>query len=326
MGIFLAGCLSPEESQPAEPLEIMEYIVEEKPDAVISVGIWDNGKEEKYVYDAGGKQEYEEYQYQIGSITKTFTGAMLAGEEQLGRIELSAGNPALERLVTHRSGLGEQWEKALSENPEIAFTRDELMQIAGKEASGGDNEFCYSNLGSAVAGTIAADVYAEEHGISDSTYQNCMNYFLKNELALENSEVGTCGDFDCNWEWKSGDEMMAAGAITSNISDLLQYGKLYLSGNEAYAYLRNAIEPIAEVDEDYDIGYFWLIDKNTGIIWHNGEVAMDGENGEEEGYQSFIGISPESNRVVVILSNVILNDEDDTAYVDMLGYLLMQEQ
>ena len=326
MGIFLAGCLSPKESQPAEPAEIMEYIVEEKPDAVISVGIWDNGKEEKYVYDAGGKQEYEEYQYQIGSITKTFTGAMLAREEQLGSIELSAGNPALEQLVTHRSGLREQWEKALSENPDITFTRDELMQIAGKEASDGDNEFYYSNLGSAAAGTMAADVYAEEQGIIDSTYQNCMNYFLKNELALENSKVGTCGDFENNWDWKSGDEMMAAGGITSNISDLLQYGKLYLSENKEHAYLRNAIEPLAEVDEDYSIGYFWLIDKNTGIVWHNGEVAMDGENGEETGYQSFIGISPESSRVVAILSNVILNDKDDTAYVDMLGYLLLQEQ
>lgn len=52
---------------------------------------------------------------------------------------------------------------------------------------------------------------------------------------------------------------------------------------------------------------------------------MDDFEGKEAGYQSFIGISPKENKVVVILSNVIANDEDGTAYSDMLGYFLMTE-
>ena len=43
------------------------------------------------------------------------------------------------------------------------------------------------------------------------------------------------------------------------------------------------------------------------MIWHNGELAMNGSDVKEVGYQSFIGISPEKNKVVVILSNSICN-------------------
>jgi len=33
----------------------------------------------------------------------------------------------------------------------------------------------------------------------------------------------------------------------------------------------------------------------------------------------------EKNRIVVVLSNAICNDSDDTAYTDYLGYILMQK-
>lgn len=325
-GMLLTGCTSSKDTELTDSRATIDYILEEKPDAVISVGIWDAGKEEKCVYTSEGKKDYQEYQYQIGSITKTFTGAMIAHQEQLGHLKLSDGNPPLEKLVTHKSGLNDLWEKAFSENPDITYTREELIETAKNNAQKDNNEFCYSNFGSAVAGTIVADVYAKNNGITDSTYENCMNDFIRNELKLENTKVGGCGDFRHNWKWKSGDEMMADGAMTSNVSDLLKYGQMYLSKREEYAYLKNTIKPLSEVDDDFSIGYFWLIDKKTGMIWHNGEVNMENDNGEEVGYQSFIGISPESSKVVVVLSNVILNDKDDTAYTDLLGYMLMQGQ
>lgn len=83
--------------------------------------------------------------------------------------------------------------------------------------------------------------------------------------------------------------------------------------------------PISKIDDEYDVGCFWLIDKGNDVIWHNGEVAMGDFKGKEAGYQSFVEISPKENKVVVILSNVIANDEDGTAYSDMLGYSLMTE-
>lgn len=35
-----------------------------------------------------GKEEFVPYAYQIGSITKTFTGAMIAYEEARGKIDM----------------------------------------------------------------------------------------------------------------------------------------------------------------------------------------------------------------------------------------------
>lgn len=326
IGMILTGCNSSKGNELTDSKAIIDYILEKEPDAVISVGILDAGKEDKCIYTTEGKKDYKEYQYQIGSITKTFTGAMIANQEQLGHLKLSDGNPPLEQLVTHKSGLNDLWERAFSENPDITYTREELLETAKNHAQKGNHDFYYSNFGSAVAGTIAADAYAKNHGITDSSYENCMNDFIRNELKLEDTKVGGCGDFRHNFNWKSGDEMMADGAMTSNVTDLLKYGQLYLSASEEYAYLKNAIKPLSEVDDDFEIGYFWLIDKKMGIIWHNGEVNFEDDKGKEVGSQSFIGISPEDNKVVVILSNVILNDEDDTAYTDLLGYMLMSEQ
>lgn len=85
------------------PEKVMKTIIEENKDAVISVGIWQDGKEDKYIYTVNGKEEFVLYAYQIGSITKTFTGAMIAYEEARGKIDMMQGNPSFDSLVTHRS-------------------------------------------------------------------------------------------------------------------------------------------------------------------------------------------------------------------------------
>lgn len=118
--------------------------------------------------------------------------------------------------------------------------------------------------------------------------------------------------------------MMGAGSITSNVSDLLKYGVCYLNDEKKYDYLKNAVRERANIDDQYDIGMFWLIDRSSGLIWHNGEIEIEDENGKSVGYQSFIGILPQKNKIVVVLSNAVCNADDGTAYTDILGYLLME--
>lgn len=324
--IFSGGLLTAcGRGEPSTTDDIFKEIVRRNPDAVISVGIWQNEQEEKYIYTVDGKEAFFPYMYQIGSITKTFTGAMIAYEENLGELVLSDGYPSMKRLVTHKSGLADQWEQELLINPEKTFKRDEMyaMTDALKLAESG---FLYSNFGSALAGTRAAEIYGEHYRRENISYQEAMNDFLVRELGLEETKVGGYGAFPDNWEWHEQDEMMAAGAIISNVPDLLKYGQRYLDKGERYFYLKSAISKQDSVDDDYDIGFFWLIDRESGIIWHNGELAMDSEGCTEVGYQSFIGISPQKDKVVVILSNSICNAEDGTAYTDILGYLLMEQE
>ena len=305
------------------PEEIMEEIVRENSDAVISVGIWQDGREDKYLYTSHGREEFIPYTYQIGSITKTFTGAMIAYEEAKGNLGMEDGIPSFDLIVTHKSGLADLWEREMMKHPGRSFHREDVYALA-EQADREEGTFEYSNFGSALAGSRATEIYGRDKMLEDVSYQEAMNHFIMNELGLEETRVGGPGDFKDNYIWEDRDEMMAAGAMTSNVSDLITYGRRYLSEEEKYSYLKRAVEGRSEVDSSYDIGMFWIIDKKSGLIWHNGEISMEGENGKEVGSQCFIGISPKDNKVVVVLSNCICNADDETAYSDILGYLMMK--
>lgn len=305
------------------PDEIMEKIVKQNENAIISVGIWQDGKEEKYLYTAHGREDFVPYTYQIGSITKTFTGAMIAYEEAKGNIDLMEGDPSLDLLVTHKSGFSDEWEQEIMIHPEKSFSREDMYAFAEK-VERKEGTFEYSNFGSALAGTIVAEIYGNDKNLESTSYQDAMNDFIVKELGLEDTKVGGLGDFKNNYKWNAQDEMLGDGAITSNVSDLLKYGQLYLSDEERYDYLKNAVKARTDIDSQFDIGMFWIIERSSGLIWHNGEIDMEDENEKSVGYQSFIGISPKDNKVVVILSNTICNTDDETAYTDIMGYLIAE--
>ena len=309
---------------PKDANQALEKIIKKNPQAVISVGILDHGKEETYIYTANGREDYQPYTYQIGSITKTFTGAMTAYEQAKGNLKLTDGNPSLEKLVTHTSGLSDEWEQEIAKNPNFTFSRQELYDYVDALTLT-ESSFQYSNIGSGLAGARVAEIYGKDTGENFCSYQEAMNHFLTNELGLTETTVGGVGDFKDNWIWQDDDEMMADGAMTSNVTDLLKYGQLYLNNDSRYDYLQNAVTRLADVNDSYGIGMFWILDDNNDMIWHNGEINMESEDGSEVGLQCFIGISPGRQRVVVVLSNVICNLHEDTAYTDMLGYMLMDE-
>lgn len=299
-----------------------------KSEAVVTIGILRDGKAEYHVYGEDGKElPYVAHTYAVGSVTKTFTGALAAKQVAAGKLELEediskylpGANPGvtLKKLLTHTSGLSDEWEQALGRDASAAFNREEMTALLNtRQLSGDDYAPEYSNFGAALAGTIAA-------ACENKTYEAAMNDFIQKDLGLSNTQVGGKGDLQNYWNWNASDEMMAAGAILSNAEDMLQYGSLYLK--EEPSYLKNCLESLAEFTQDYECGYFWLIDKENGICWHNGELAMEDENGNDVGFQSFLGISKETKSIVVVLSNLIAYDEDDTAYTDIIGYQLLCE-
>lgn len=97
--------------------DALEYTTGDNPDAVITVGIIKDGQVSYRVYGENGQELPEElHTYEIGSLTKTFTAALIYRAEQEGKLELSAtinhylklpaGNayPTVEDLLTHTSG------------------------------------------------------------------------------------------------------------------------------------------------------------------------------------------------------------------------------
>lgn len=299
-----------------------------KPDAAVTIGIFEDGKMEYHVYGENGKELPKiEHTYAIGSITKTFTGSLLAKEVDERKISMDNqldqylskkslnDKLTLKSLVTHTSGLSTQWEDALEKNANASFTREQMVELlAAQKLENRIYDPCYSNFGAALAGTVAAEVYG-------GSYKDVMENFIKQDLGLKYTKVGGTGDLDYYWPWQNNDEMMGSGAILSTVTDMLTYGKMHLEENPSYLSISH--QPLAQFTEGYDCGFFWMIDTKNRIIWHNGEVEMEDEDGNPVGFQSFLGISEDKRKVVVVLSNVVAYDNNDTGYADLIGYQML---
>jgi CubicO group peptidase (beta-lactamase class C family) len=113
-----------------------------------------------------------------------------------------------------------------------------------------------------------------------------------------------------NWDLPT---FAGAGAIRSTTGDMLKFLASQLGLKKSK--LDPAIAKTHEVhfkipeNEPFDMGLGWLLQRNDGIIWHNGGTG---------GYNSFTGFQPEKKLGVIVLSN------SSNKYVDLLGFKLLK--
>ena len=301
--------------------DALEYTTKDNKEALITVGIIKDGKTEYRVYGENGKEvEINEYTYEIGSITKTLTALMLKKGEMEGKLNLEDSidkylslpegdnYPKIIDLLTHTSG----YKPYYFETPMIKNFfrgRNDFYGINGemvKERIGKINldkesyGFSYSNFGFAVLGLVLESVYGE-------SWKTLAEDFLLNELGMENTHVSVGkGELGHAWQWREDDAYLSAGAVTSNIRDMLKYAGYYLEEDELFKECQESVKTINASSSAYrtmginmdQIGLSWIIDKENGIIWHNGGTGH---------YNSYIGFSKENNTAVVILSNLAPN-------------------
>lgn len=298
--------------------EALEYTTRNNDEAVITVGIIRDGQASFTVYGENGKELPRMlHTYEIGSLTKTFTAAMVSKAIQEGRIDINAaidryfalpeGNvyPTIAELLTHTSGYKAYYfERPMisnffkGRNDFYGITKDMVISQAS-EISLPDEEydFSYSNYGYAVLGLVLEAVY-------DSDYTELMNRFLQEELKLPNTGISTqSGDLGKYWDWNGDDAYLSAGAITSDIADMLEYAQMLLDKREYLADCQKSLKAIGTVNGQYEmlginmdeIGRAWIIDNENGIIWHNGGTGD---------YNSYLGFNPETGAAVVVLSNL----------------------
>lgn len=299
--------------------DMIAYTTKNNKDAVITVGVIHNGQMTYDVYGENGvKLSPEEHTYEIGSITKTFTTSLLCKAMSEGRIGLENSideylnlpekdyYPTIRRLVTHTSGYkGYYFEKPMISNflhrendfngisEEILIKRLEKINLDNLDYS-----FKYSNFGMATLGAVLEQIY-------DVDFTELMNDYIIEDLRLANTKISD-GSSDLNnyWKWSESDAYMPAGAILSNITDMMHYVKIHM--DEKLDYLSMAHEALAEVNATTAIyekmgiridalGVGWMIDSENNIIWHNGGTGN---------YNSYIGFDKENQIGVVILSNL----------------------
>ena len=299
--------------------EMLAYTTKDNKDALITVGvIWDG----KLSYDVYGENSQKlpqaEHDYEIGSVTKTFTASLLCRAISEGKVDLDDTidgyldlpkkdhYPTIRSLVTHTSG----YKSYYFETPMISnffsgvndfngITREMLIKRLGKIDLGErDYPFSYSNFGTATLGAVLEQVYGED-------FTALMNKFVLKNLGLTRTRVSEMsGDLSNYWKWSESDAYLPAGALLSGISDMMDYVQMQMEKEPSY--LSPAHEALAKVNASTSmnakmgiridsVGIGWMIDDDRQIVWHNGATGN---------FNSYIGFDKDNGIGVVVLSNL----------------------
>ena len=308
----------------------------------LTVGYIINGKSIVKVYGESGEEiilspENNDYIYEIGSVTKTFTASILAKYIHEGKISLNDSIqkyikglpenryfPTIKRLVTHTSGYkrsiphSEKGFKAVkafltkgltNETIAMLLHMDEAEMIAIlKKYKLVDKEYKwqYCNFGISLIG-YALGV------ISGKGYRETMDEYIKNDLGLQNSFTGTDPGKNIpgyknnkspggNWIW--GDNLIRpAGDISSTAKDLLRYAEIHF--NNEFPYLSICHQKYVDVSfpfnkmYDIDMGLGWWIGRSdNNTILHGGDTAA---------FSSILITDKKHKSAVVVLSNYPVN-------------------
>lgn len=317
-------------------LDMIEYCCSDK-NTKISVAFIENGEITYHIYSQNG-EETSIYDYEIGSISKTFVGALCAkaiNENKLSLTDsiakyLDLGNdkyyPTIERLLTHTSGYAAYYfESSMIGNKFAHITNDfygigkdkVLHRVQNIVLENKDYPFVYSNFGISVLGLVLESIYSD-------SFTNIMNDFIRNDLHLQNTQAAKQnGNLNKYWKWKQNDGYIPAGSIISNIESMASYLQLYM--NNTISYLPMTYSKIKDINANQaayeamnirmdSVGMTWMLDNKNDIIWHNGATTD---------FNSYIGFTQDRQRGVVILSNLSANDKIS---MTVIGAKLLTEQ
>lgn len=268
--------------------------------------------------------------FELGSITKLFTGLMLADAVDRGEVKLDdtlgrylpplsgtpAGGVTLEELATHRSGLpayaddetGATYEgQGVSDVASISAA-DVVTQAAGLALSG-RGTYQYSNLGVTLLGdALAAAVGAPSWVwlVNDRVLRPAgmrhTTFAAASDQVPTGAAVGSRVD-GVRTPYSVGAGYFPAGTATfTTASDLAAFARWILDGRAIGMW---AMQPRYTLSDTDSIGLVWMSTTTaTGTrSWHNGSVP---------GFTATLRLDPAGHRAVAVLGNT-------DASVEMLG-------
>lgn len=270
------------------------------------------------------KKVDEKSVFEIGSITKAFTGVLLA--DMVLRGEVSLDDPVqkylpdgakmpkrgdkqitLRDLSTHRSGLPrlpDKLEPADPDNPYADYTEKRMLDFLSKHELSRDigEKYEYSNFGAGLLGYVLARKAGKTYEqlvvervcapLEMKSTRVTFNEDMKSRLATGHSG----GKPVKNWDL---DALAGAGALRSTPLDMVNFIEANLKPAEtpiSKALRASYKDRLATGTPDLSIGLGWHIWNKLGteIIWHNGGTG---------GYRSACGFSPDKKKGVVLLTN-----------------------
>ena len=260
--------------------------------------------------------------YEIGAITKTFCGLLLAcavSENKIkleddirlylpnkyANLELNKQFIQLKNLANHTSGLPSLPDNIASQinyeplNPYKNYNKQLLFDfLKTVQLNNEPGQICeYSNLGMALLGIILENIYEktfeelvqEKICISNSMQTTLVNLTSAQQAILA-SGYNSNGQKTPHWGLGA---FVAAGGLKSSSNDLINY--LRYNINESDSATRLAHQITFNYGSTIGLGWQIITTKfNQQLIWHNGATY---------GFSSFCAFIKKQKVGVVILSN-----------------------
>jgi CubicO group peptidase (beta-lactamase class C family) len=303
--------------------------------AGVSIGVWKHGERRVFTYGTAKPDSL----FEIGSISKTFTGLMLArmvveGQVRLdqpvrellppGTVEKPAGQEiTLVDLATHHSGLPampSNFHPADPTNPFADYGPEQLYTYLKGHgvAKPEDATFIYSNLGVGLLG----DVLAARVGKS---YPDQLRQEITGPLGMADTVVKLSADqqrrfmqgYDSNHRPAHAldlNVLEGAGAIRSTAGDMLTYLEANLHP-EKYAQLSAALNLSHRLRERAERGQqlalAWAYDAGRGSYAHAGGTMA---------FTSYAFFNPRADCAAIVL----INGQYQLLLPDLLGEHIRQ--
>ncbi|MGP8175178.1 MAG: serine hydrolase domain-containing protein [Terracidiphilus sp.] len=293
----------------------------------VSIAVYEHGVTRVFSYGTAKPDSI----FEIGSITKTFTGLMLSQMAMQGKVKLdepvrellppgTVAKPegpeiTLLDLATRRSGLPPMPDNinlANMDNPYADYHAADLLAYIGKHGVANPARVSspFGSLGFGLLGVALANR-------AGSSYAALLKDEIADPLGLKDTTVTLspgqqlrliAGHDQFHGPAKAWDTDALAGAIgiRSTAGDLLAYLEANLhpeslkpvagsAGSATLASaLRQALQPQSEVSPGMRIALGWLYQEETGNFWHNGATAA---------YSSYAFFNPKGDYAAVVLLN-----------------------
>lgn len=289
--------------------------------------------------------------FPVGSVSKTFTGLLLASQVEAGQLapdtpvqqlvpaEMKVptydGTPiALEDLTTHTSGLPETVAASYQPSDPANYWAD--FSVATLEAvlentalaSKPGTHFAYSNVGEGLLGYALSRragtswneqvqrVIAGPLGLVDTSNALTATQALRRAPGYD-------GDLAAAEPWTFTEAAAGAGSLQSTANDLLAYAAVQAGITAApnaqlgAAMARSQVPLRPTSIPGYQIGYNWIIGNTIHVVWHNGGVG-DG--------LAFVGFDPDTHVGVVVLTDTAALGVGTPVFGDLptsIGLLLL---
>ena len=330
-----AFAISSGQTQAIKDVTINELIrerVSSGANPAIVVGVVQDGQARTFAHGKGGAANGQldgNTIFEIGSLTKVFTSAILADMVRKGEVALddpvekhlpaSVRVPMRGRKITlldlsvQHSGLprlpGNLVPRDI-DNPYADYTSELMFEFLATCRLTRDvgAQFEYSNLGVGLLGEalsrragmsyeqLVTNRVLRPLGMSDTRIT--LTPYMKRRLAAGHDQHGHVA---ANWDVRG---IPAAGALRSSANDMLKFAAAALANDGPLGpAFTLAEQPRRTLAAAQRIGLNWLISQAgpIEIVWHNGGTG---------GHRSYLGLDRRNQRAVVVLTNSA-NGADD---------------